>query len=1009
MKERFLTTPLRFAVLGVTLVLFAVVLFGSFKGKRNTANQIKDWLPTGFQETSDFDLYLSHFHEGGILMVSWDGCEIDSPALDRIRDDLTSSEREKNALKRVRKYLDSTEEDSPALEKIRAYLDSNEEPQIVVQELRKYLKAIQEKSYAFDDVSNIIFSDASDDEALRQIRDYVDALKGSKPEMAPIRDYLASQEDASTILERVQAYVSSVGASSSTLERILDDLTLSASGEPLFSKITTTSDVLQTFRDSPSYVGDDDAFQRMKGWIISKDFRQGCFLAYYSEKGYVNPRAAIRALKKATSFHAKITESEIRIAGATADSVAIDEASELSQKTFLPIFLSVSVLILFALLRSWFAVAAVFSIAIFNEELTSALMWFTNTKMDSISVLSSSLLFVLTISGSLHLLNYYRDNISRTGRRGAVPRALRHALIPCSFACFTTVLGLFSLTVSRIAPIRKFGTFSTITLILGTIAFLIYISAFLEQFPIMKWRYQRVDFTDDEEKVVWKNTKKRNSVTRRFESDLTLRRDVGSRVGITSLLSEFLPMFTLRFPKTVVVVNLVALVFLAVHLSNLKTVVTFHGMFPRDARVIQDYDYLETRFGGLTPIEAVLSIPKAENKDDAPLSQLTLLKDVQNAAMEIEGIESVVSALNFAPELPDLNAKGIRAISARSAFNKAIASRLDLFRDSCLYDAQETPEDVEQGAPEAWRWRMSFRVRASEQLDYAVLLPQMREKIARTIAEREGATGLSGSTILLTGGVPLAFKAQTQLLSDLTNSYLSAFLLILITLIFLLRGSVAGLLAMIPNVFPSVVVFGFMALLGKPVDIGSMMTASVALGISVDGTIHFLNWYRQAMREGQSDYEAVRFAYRQCTAAMIQTTIICGGGMLIFAWSQFLPVARFAVMMAVLLAFSLYADLILFPPMLIGRLGRFSYPPRLRGKYSAFQNFENVLLPRLKDAVKTQFQGKTVKKSDVKDPKKDDGNRNVEVKKTVKKTERKRTDTQKTTLKESKPKSNKRR
>ncbi len=1005
MKERFLTTPLRFAVLGVTLVLFVVVLFGSFKGKRNTANQIEDWLPVGFRETSDFHWYLSHFHEGGILMVSWDGCAIDSPALDRIRDDLTSSEPEKDAIDRARKYLDSLEEDSPALERIRADLDSNEEPRIVVQELRKYLKAIQKKSYAIDDVAGIIFSDASDDEALRKIRDYVDALKDSAPEIAPIQDYLASQEDASTILARVQAYVSSIGAPSPTFERISDDLTLSASGEPLFSVITTTTDVLQTFRDGPSYVGDEDAFQRMRGWIISKDYRQGCFLAYYSEKGYANPHAAIASLKKATSFRAKIAESDVRIAGATADSVAIDEASARSQKTFLPLFLLASILILFALLRSWLAVGVVFSIAIFNEELTGALMWFTNTQMDSISVLSSSLLFVLTISGSLHLLNYYRDNVSRTGRRGAVTGALRHALIPCSFACFTTVLGLFSLTVSRIAPIRKFGIFSTITLVLGTIAFLIYISAFLEQFPIMKWRYQRADYKDEEEKVVWDNTKKRNSVTRRFESGLTLSRNSRSKEGTAPLFSEYLPKFTLRFPKTIIAVNLIALVFLAVHIPNLKTVVTFHGMFPKDARVIQDYDYLETRFGGLTPIEAVLSIPKAENKDDAPLRQLSLLSDVQNATMEIEEIESVVSALNFAPELPDLNARSFRAVGARSAFNKAIVSRLDMFHDWCLYDAQETPQDVEQGAPEAWRWRMSFRVRASEQLDYAVLLPQMREKIERTIAEREGATGLSGSTVLLTGGVPLAFKAQTQLLSDLTNSYLSAFLLILITLIFLLRGSVAGLLAMIPNVFPSVVVFGFMALIGKPVDIGSMMTASVALGISVDGTIHFLNWYRQAMREGRSDYEAARFAYRQCAAAMTQTTIICGGGMLIFAWSQFLPVARFAVMMAVLLTFSLYADLVLFPPMLIGRLGRFSYPPRLRGKYSAFQNLENVLLPRLKDAVKTQFQGKTAKKSDVEESKKGGANRSVEVKKTA----IKRTDTKKTTLKESNQKSNKRR
>jgi len=959
MKDRFLTAPLRFAILGITLVLFGVVLFGATKGKRNTANQIKDWLPTGFQETADFDWYLSHFHEGGILMASWDGCAIDSPALDRIRDDLTSSEPEKDALVRVRKYLE-TSEDSAAFDRIRVCLDSDAEPKEIVRELYGYVKAIQHSSFALNGVSSLLFSSDEDDVALGKIREYVDSLNGTEPEIAPIRDYLASEDDNATILANIQSYVSVVGAPSETFAHIQDDLTPGNCGEPLFSKITTTSDVLQALRDSPSYSGDEDAFRRMQGWIISTDCRQGCFLAFYSEKGYADPHAAIDALKKSTSLRAKITESEIRVAGATADSVAIDEASALSQKTFLPFFLLVSTIILFVLLRAWLPVFIVFSIAIFNEELTGALMWFSGTKMDSISVLSASLLFVLTISGSLHLLNYYRDNISRNGRGYAVTRALKHALIPCSFACFTTVLGLFSLTVSRIAPIRKFGTFSTITLILGTIAFLIYISAFLEQFPIMKWRYQRFvdDTEEEEEEFQWESLRSRRSFKSRFENVFTEGRRKRIEEGRMSLLSIRLPKFTLRFRHAIIVVNLIALVFLATQLPKLKTVVTFHGMFPKDARVIQDYDYLESRFGGLTPIEAVLSIPKAENKDASPSSQLSLLTDVQNAAMEIKGIESVVSALNFTPEAPDPNASGWRGTSARSAFNKAIAGRLDKFRESCFYDEQETPEDVEQGAPEAWRWRMSFRVRASDQLDYSALLPEMREKMERTIKEREEESGLSGSTILLTGGVPLAFKAQTQLLTDLTNSYLSAFLLILVTLVFLLRGTFAGLLAMIPNVFPSVVVFGFMALIGKPIDIGSMMTASVALGISVDGTIHFLNWYRQAMTEGKSDQEAVRFAYLQCAAAMTQATVICGGGMLVFAWSRFLPVARFAVMMAILLAFSLYADLVLFPPMLIGRLGSLSYPPHLRGKFSLFRKSENVVKPSVKKVFKEKSKTK---------------------------------------------------
>ena len=86
----------------------------------------------------------------------------------------------------------------------------------------------------------------------------------------------------------------------------------------------------------------------------------------------------------------------------------------------------------------------------------------------------------------------------------------------------------------------------------------------------------------------------------------------------------------------------------------------------------------------------------------------------------------------------------------------------------------------------------------------------------------------------------MVFKAQKQLLNDLIDSFLMAFVLISITIILLQRSFVAGMIAMIPNVLPSVVIFGALAMLQVKIDIGSMMTASVALGITVDGTLHLL-------------------------------------------------------------------------------------------------------------------------------------------------------------------------
>jgi predicted RND superfamily exporter protein len=142
-------------------------------------------------------------------------------------------------------------------------------------------------------------------------------------------------------------------------------------------------------------------------------------------------------------------------------------------------------------------------------------------------------------------------------------------------------------------------------------------------------------------------------------------------------------------------------------------------------------------------------------------------------------------------------------------------------------------------------------------------------------------------------------------------------------MIVVLCGIVRGLLAMIPNVFPCVIVFGTLGFCGIPVDMGSMMTASVALGISVDGTLHLLTWVSVALRRGQTRKDAVLYALRRCSTALTQTVIICGIGMLVFGLSDFVPVSRFAVLLCTILMISLIGAIVALPAILFSPLGRF--------------------------------------------------------------------------------------
>ena len=182
--------------------------------------------------------------------------------------------------------------------------------------------------------------------------------------------------------------------------------------------------------------------------------------------------------------------------------------------------------------------------------------------------------------------------------------------------------------------------------------------------------------------------------------------------------------------------------------------------------------------------------------------------------------------------------------------------------------------------------------------------------------------GVEGISATCTGMMPLVDEAQRALLQDLFGSFLLAFVTVSLIMVVFLRNLWGGLLAMLPNAFPSIVLFGTLGWLNRPIDIGSVMTASVAMGIAVDGTLHILTRYRREMDHQATRVEAVRRCFGHCGRAIVQTTIICGLGMLVFAFSGFMPARSFAWMILTLLAAALVGDFVLLPALLVGPLGR---------------------------------------------------------------------------------------
>jgi predicted RND superfamily exporter protein len=175
---------------------------------------------------------------------------------------------------------------------------------------------------------------------------------------------------------------------------------------------------------------------------------------------------------------------------------------------------------------------------------------------------------------------------------------------------------------------------------------------------------------------------------------------------------------------------------------------------------------------------------------------------------------------------------------------------------------------------------------------------------------------LADEPVMLTGVSPLIADAQNEIFTSYWQSLAMALGTITLVMVISLRSVVAGLIAMTPNILPIWFVFGFVGFIGMPVDIGMMMTGSIAIGISVDCTFHYLVKYQEEFKKGATSVEASCSALAHTGKPLMESTVISSLGMLALCLSRFTPTARFGWLMAALMLVSVIGELILLPALL---------------------------------------------------------------------------------------------
>lgn len=651
---------------------------------------------------------------------------------------------------------------------------------------------------------------------------------------------------------------------------------LDAGKEPYFSVITTGYGVLRDLTGEPLEMRRAQALERLRGLLVGPDDTTSCAVIYLTDLGARERRESVDAILSAVQAAIGLERDDLRLAGPPIDGIAIDNASMSSIERFATPSVIISLVLCVLCLRSVWLSLPVLAAGAYGQVLMLGSVYYSGSSMNAVLIVLPPLVFVLTISAGVHLVNYFYEETRNGNRNTAVSDALRRGWGPCALAAVTTAIGLVSLTVSEVWPVRQFGVLAAFGVLFCVPLLFLLLPGAMAMW--VRWRAERLR-NEKPDPAALGGTHGWQWISNRIWQNATAIR----------------------------IASFVLLVICGVGLTWLSTSINVVSLLSPENRAVRDFRWFERNIGPLVPVEVIVHFG-AESQLDA-LERLALVRQVHRQMDNMEIIEGSLSASSFFPVIP--GSRGIRATLQRAVLRNRIKGQFE-----SLQEAQYLAEsDAGQ-----W-WRISARIPGEAGFDYGGFLNHLADRVGPVI-ERYKRAGHEEIDVTYTGVTAVVYEVQASLLADLFTSYLTALALVAAVMVLALRSVVAGLLAMIPNVFPTVTLFGAMGWLGWPVGIGTVMTASVALGMAVDGTFHFIKWFRHEVARGRQPEEAAGHAFQHCGRALVQTTVICASGLLIYVFSDFLPARSFAWVLLILLVAAMIGDLVVLPALLSGRLGR---------------------------------------------------------------------------------------
>ncbi|HHO76764.1 MAG TPA: hypothetical protein ENN05_10105 [Deltaproteobacteria bacterium] len=483
---------------------------------------------------------------------------------------------------------------------------------------------------------------------------------------------------------------------------------------------------------------------------------------------------------------------------------------------------------------------------------------------NAVSGLIIPLILILSIANTVHIIEYFDEVSKDNNARLSYIATIQYITIPCFITSMTTAFGLFSLSASPITAVQHFGITSAAGIMFAFIISITIVPLLLTLLPSQKKVHHRY----------W-----------------------GHGLAGVFHINE-------KHYRTILVITAACILFFGYGVTRVVIETNELEWFPKDGEMYINSMILDHELAGVGALELIV-----EGEEDV-LKDPDILGRIDRLSREIRKLPGVKKVISLADYVKAVN----RALNANEPGAYEVPESRDLIAQEILLFSfsQSGTEELERVVNMDYsKGRIAIKIKYSSSHITRALISKVEETARQTFSGTD-------VDISLTGGSYLFSMLDKYIVESQIKTFSLAFGLVIGILFIVFRSVRYGLLCILPNLLPITMIIGIMGWIGINLNVGTVMIASVALGICADDTIHLISRFRKEFADkSHTIHSALRKSTIFVGRALIFTSLISVGGFSIVWISDFQPSKDFGLLLSLTLLIALICDLFFLPACMI--------------------------------------------------------------------------------------------